>query len=388
MSKSILVLNQSQTPAFQQLLEQATAPAPVCFLTAQSVTPAREGVTTRSAPSYRRTSVPARAASWLAYASYAGVFAAATRSDYVLAVTNPPFLPHVAWALSRLGSKRYGLLVWDIYPQHLNRVGLLPAEAALSKTWREVNGRALSGADFVVTISESMRDTLATDYRPRPNSLHVIPNWADTDSLRPMPRCDNPWARRLGLSDELLVVYSGNVGATHGLEGLVAAAARLRHRTDIKFMIVGHGLGLPSVRAEVQSRGLHNVEFLPPQSWSDFPLLMAAADVAVVSQAPGTEHLSIPSKTHSSMAAGAAVLALTSEHSDLAHLVARHRIGSVCAPHDVQAIATALEGWRDTPERLQFERERSRETAELEYSMQVTVAKWRHVMRDWLGPEN
>ncbi len=381
--RPLLVLNQSQSPSFQRLIEAAAAPAPVCFLNGQGLPTEREGVVIRPAPTYDRRSIPRRAASWLAYLGSA-LRAGHAEDAFLLAVTNPPFLPHVAWGLARSRRRRYGLLIWDIYPEHLHQIGWLKPSSPISRAFTHLNTRALEGADFVVTLGDRMAETLR---RGRDlQNLHVIPNGADTELLRPLPRAENPLRARLNIqADQLVVMYSGNLGATHGLGGLLSAAEALQGDPSVCFRVVASGLGRAALERGVRDRNLSNLTLHDPVSWSDFPALQALADVAVVTQAPGTEHLSVPSKTYSAMAAGAALLALTAPGSDLERLVSEHQLGLACAFNAGAEITQALRRWRAAPSELQEHQQRARALAVAEYSDTRLTARWRGLLQPALS---
>src|SRR5690606_8968901 len=96
-------------------------------------------------------------------------------------------------------------------------------------------------------------------------SLEVIPNWADTNALRPLHKQDNPLAWELGQRDKLTVLYSGNMGAGHTLSGVIEAAALLESDPRIEFLFIGDGLSRPALEAEVAQRKLNNVRFFDYQ---------------------------------------------------------------------------------------------------------------------------
>lgn len=381
---ALLVLNQSQSPAFQQMIENASAPASVWFLTAEGVEPSRPDVTTLKAPRYQRRSAAARAASWVAYAGVAFMRARTLAPNLVLAVTNPPFIPHVAWAVQKLGGAPYGLLIWDIYPDHLHHVGVISESHPLSRAWVALNRRALAHAEFVVTISEGMAQKLRDQLAGVQAKIKVIPNWSDTEQLRPIPRANNPWARELGVTDELVVMYSGNLGATHGLDGLLGAAAHLADNPGVRFLIIGRGLGRATVEREVARRGLRNIRIMDPVPWSELNYSLALADVAVVSQAPGTEHLSIPSKTYSALAAGSAILALTGRESDLSRLVTRTLAGHVREFSDSAGIARVLEEWQRDRSALDHCKVAARTAAVSSFSLGQITSQWQETLAPYL----
>lgn len=264
---------------------------------------------------------------------------------FLLVVTNPPLLPHLAWILHRARGIPYGLLVWDIYPDHLVALDLIPHSHPLARMWRTLNRKAMKDARVVITLGEAMAETLRGQLlsrRPLDKPIEVIPNWADVDHIRPLPKCSNSFARAHGQIGKVTVMYAGNVGATHGLEILASTAEALKNDSRISFMVVGDGLGLDGLVKEAEARRLTNIEFLPPQPWSALPEMLATADIAVVAQRAGTEALSMPSKAYSSLAAGSALLALTSRQGDLARLVIDHRVGLVSPQGDVAGLVGCL----------------------------------------------
>ncbi|MEZ4223850.1 MAG: glycosyltransferase family 4 protein [Polyangiaceae bacterium] len=377
--RDLLVLNQSQSPAFQHMLERAAGEARVRFITGTPFATVRPETVVEVAPSYDRRSLARRAVSWAHYMLWTGARSLQLPGrPFVLAVTNPPALPHLAWALSSLRGLDYGLLIWDIYPDHLVKVGFVSEASPLVRAWHAANRRALSRARFVVTLGDAMADALSTE-APDAN-LQVIPNWADTEAIRPLPRADNPYAKRLRIGDELVVMYSGNLGATHGLAGLLGAAARLREDRRLRFLIIGEGLGRAAIEAAVARDRLDNVTLMDPVPWEDLRYTLPLADVAIVSQAPGTEHLSVPSKTYSSLAAGSALLALTARGTDLARLVAAHEVGTTCDRDDGGAIASLLATWAGS-RALGSLRTRSRQVAEREFSAESITERWRTLLQ-------
>ena len=54
--------------------------------------------------------------------------------------------------------------------------------------------------------------------------IRLIPNWADSDAIRPVAHADNPFRRQIvGTErDPFIVVYSGNLGRAHDLPAVQA----------------------------------------------------------------------------------------------------------------------------------------------------------------------
>jgi glycosyltransferase involved in cell wall biosynthesis len=228
-------------------------------------------------------------------------------------------------------------------------------------------------ARVIITLGDRMREALERQVGLRAAELKidVIPNWADTNLIRPITKTENPFALEHNQVDKVTVLYSGNMGITHGLDTLVEAAGRLQGDPRISFLLIGDGLGREQIEGKVVASGLSSVKLLPRQSWEMLPYSLAAGDIAIVTQASGSEHLSLPSKVYSLMAAGCAVVACTDGESDLAELVKTRKLGSVCAQGDAPAVADAISQMASNEDLLSQCRTRARNTAVEQYSLQA-----------------
>lgn len=366
------VLNQSQSPTFQAMLEAlADDLGPCALLTGTPFETRSAALEVFSATAYDRGSLRRRARTWLSFTTEAARFAARLPADvFVLAVTNPPTLPVAAAMLDVSRGTRFGALVWDVYPDHLAAAGLVRPDHPTMRSLRRVQGAALRRAQTIITLSDGMARTLRGQ-AGRDVPVHVIPNWADVERLRPVPRHLNTFAIEHGLTDRLCVMYSGNLGGSHELSTLIEAARILRADERIAFAIVGDGLGRATIEAELRRDPLANVHLLPRQPWSSFKVSLAAGDVAVVTQKPGTEDLSFPSKTYSALAVGSALCAVSTRGSDLAQLATSGDCGFSVLPGDATSLAAELRTLADDRARLQRWQTNARRLAESRFSFDV-----------------
>ena len=375
------VSTQAHYPAFERMAENlADRMGPGLLIAGNPRGEGTQNLDVIRGPGYQKGSLGQRARSWLRFAAFASRCIAEVRLDFLLVLTNPPIMPHLAWALSKLLGFRYGLFVWDLYPKALVDVGIVGPGHPVVKTWRLGNHFVYRDAAFVAVLSDEMVEAVVRDGCPR-SKVVVVANWTDVEAIRPVPKGENRFLRREGVTDRFVVMYSGNVGAGHSLGGLVEAADRLRGDDRFCFYVIGKGLGLDAVRADVRRRGLDSFRFLDYLPDSEFFEAIAAADLAVVSQRPGTEAMSMPSKTYTAMAAGDAILALTDPASSLGRLVAEERIGVVCNPMDGEGIAAVLLQLADDQEKVDEMGVRARRLAEDRYSVAVAVSRFEALFR-------
>ncbi len=379
-----VAVNQSLAPKYLDLLQGLARVHGSCtLLTGTRCPSARPLLRVVEGPPYKGVSIRARAWSWLRFSAFVTRrLLVGRRPRLVFAASNPPFLAPICWLVSRLRRVPYVLLVWDIYPDHVVQQGWMSGRNPLVRLWRRANRLALRRAGAVVTIGGRMAATLkrqAGDIR-----IDVIPNWADTEAIRPLAKVDNEFARQHGQTGKVTVLYSGNIGRTHNAAVLADAAALLGGLAGVHFLVIGEGLGLDDLRRRAAELRVANLSLLPLQPWERMPLSLATGDIAVVLQGAGTEHLSVPSKAYTLMAAGCAIVACTAADSDLAELVDRHNIGMVVPAGDAAALAAAIRRLATDPALLAAMRGRARRAAEESFSLERAVSSFAGVFRDCL----
>ncbi len=166
--------------------------------------------------------------------------------------------------------------------------------------------------------------------------VRMIPNFVDTEAIVPAPRT-TAYRRELGIGDEPVVLYAGNVGFSQSLDLLLAAAREL---PDVTFLINGGGSARPQVEAE--ARGLANVRFGDYQPRQRLAEVLATGDIHVVPLRKGLARSSVPSKTYSVLAAGRPLLASIDAGTEVARVVAEAGCGVAVEPDDPPAFVAAL----------------------------------------------
>jgi glycosyltransferase involved in cell wall biosynthesis len=371
-ASSWTVLNQSHSPAFTRMLGRLSGNLGPCrLLTGMADEGVVEGVSRSRGPGYSRTSLGRRLISWLWFMLWAEPrVLLGAKPTQILAVTNPPVLPQLAWLAGRLRGIPYSLIIWDLYPDHFVTQRWLTASNPVVRLWRILNRWAFDGAESVITLGPSMAKAVA-EQMSSIDRMHVVPNWADVTELVPLAYEDNGFARAHARPDHVTVLYSGNMGASHGLEGLVDAMGSLPEDLPVEVLLIGDGLGRQVIEDRLQTRSIPRLKLMDYQPWEVIPRSLAMGDVAVVAQAAASAHLSVPSKTYSALAVGSAILAITPRDSDLGRLVLEEGVGWVCEPGDTEAIAEVLRGLPGDPDGLAASRAAARSLADRRFSESV-----------------
>jgi len=267
-------------------------------------------------------------------------------SGPLLIVSNPPFLPLVGYILNKLKGQLYTYLVNDIYPDIAVKLGYLKPTGLVRRIWDFVHRLIIAQASRVIALSESMESIVMKkvdlDGRMESEKFRVIHNWVDEEFIRPIPKYENWFATQHSLQDKFVVLYSGNIGLSHDLETVIAAAERLRER-DIIFLFIGDGGKKRKLELLVAQNGLQNVRFLPYQPREALPYSLTCSDVSLVALEKGIEGLSMPSKLYSILASGRPVVALVEEGSEVARIIEDAECGKRVAQNDVGALVKIID---------------------------------------------
>lgn len=187
-----------------------------------------------------------------------------------------------------------------------------------------------------------------------------LPNWVSLDSVFPISRAES-MRHELGIADDQVVVlYSGNMGEKQGLDLLVEAAERLRHEPTIRFVLAGTGAA--RARLEKAAVSLGNVTWLPLQPIEKLNALLGSADVHVLPQRADAADLVMPSKLTGMLASGRAIVGTAALDTQLGGILSK--VGVRVEPGDADGLAQALKALAQDPARREELGQKGRRFAE------------------------
>ena len=305
--------------------------------------------------------------------------------DMVVAKTDPPLL---SVTLSHVAAWRGALLInWlqDVFPEVAVTLapGMLPKPLLAPLIW--MRDRSLRRAAMNIVLSNGMRERVRTR-GVEPGKLLVIPNWADTENLRPRPSAASFTRRRLALMDRFVVGYSGNFGRAHEFDTLIAAATLLEDAPRFAFLMIGGGARSKDLQSAVAEARLNNFHFLGYQPAELLTDSMAAADIHLVSLLPALEGLIVPSKIYGILAAGRPALFIGEPAGDIGTMLLEHDCGIAVKVGDATAMAAELRRLGEDPGRLAAMGENARRLAQARYSSEYAVTEWLTLLHR-LAPE-
>ena len=301
------------------------------------------------------------------------------RPDLVICMTDPPIVGALAVQVARRYRAPLLVISQDVFPEIATELGRL-TNGRLISTLRRLVGYYLARADHIVAIGDRMRERLIAK-GARPDRLTVIPNWVDTEAIRPLPQ-DNAWARNQRLQNFFLVMHSGNVGHAQNLDNLVFASTFLRDLEDLWFPIVGFGARHVEVSALAERLEANRVFFLPYQPRETLAESLSSADVHYVGLAKGLSGYVVPSRIYGILAAGRPVVVAADADSETARLVESVGCGVVVPPDRPELIAAALRDAYEGKLDLDGMGKLGREWVEREGGRAVAIERYRRLIAE------
>jgi len=293
------------------------------------------GVTVERVATYARGSRRAaqRIANWLSVSAGIAARIVAVRERFDLIVVSSPPITLALPALAAAFAHRAPLVVdvRDVWPEIAVKMGSWPPGSPIARIVGRAADALYARAALVSVVTETARrEVVARGVDPA--KIVLVPNGFDPVE----PAAEPPVLPVPGVRD---VVYVGNMGLATGLDVVLDAAASMRERSDVRFVLIGGGADAPRLRARVEREDVRNVLFTGPLPRESALRALADAELTVVPLVASIVD-SIPTKLFDAMALGTPIV--LSAGGEAKALVERAGAGVTVAPGDAGALARAI----------------------------------------------
>ena len=256
--------------------------------------------------------------------------------DGVLAMSPPLTLGLTGWFTKIIRRAPLVFNIQDVFPDAAIQTGAISNKKIIAAAkWLE--RVSYQRSDAVVLLSQDLRTNIANKidvkYHDR---LHVIPNFVDTVAITPQGRM-TAYRNELGIGDQLVVMYAGNVGFSQSLNLVVEAAAKF---PEVAFVINGDGAARKKLQEDCAQ--LANVYFGDYQPIERLSEVLATGDIHLVPLRAGLASVSVPSKSYSILAAGRPLLAAIDLKTEIPNMLQQSGAGVAVEPDNSSAFIEAL----------------------------------------------
>ncbi|WP_426354857.1 glycosyltransferase family 4 protein [Exiguobacterium sp. R-39] len=225
--------------------------------------------------------------------------------SYIYATTPSIFMGLVGVVAKFIKKAPLVLDVRDLWPESLVGVGITKSRVLLAPLyWLEK--WMYHRADQIVINSEGFRSYIESK-GIAPEKIHYIPNSIE----------ENEWLiKRRKVSEQVRVVYTGNIGLAQDVFLLLDVAEQLQEDGNIEFHVVGYGYHKEKFEEHVLKRGLTNIHFMNAMPRWDALKQLAKSDIAFATLVESTAFDTVtPGKIIDYMAMGCAIVGAVSGHA-------------------------------------------------------------------------
>ncbi|MFA0254810.1 glycosyltransferase family 4 protein [Vibrio breoganii] len=211
------------------------------------------------------------------------------------------------------------LVLRDFFPQWAVDSGLMREGSAIERYFRFFETLSYRQADMIGVMSEKNLEI----FNHNTQGLYpasILRNWAnlsphtvtaDVSSLR----------QRLGLSDEVIYFYGGNIGHAQDMANLMRLTKSMQSCDNAHFLFVGQGDEVELVKQLMLDWGLSNCTYLPSVTQNEFKDILAQVDVGLFSLSAQHSAHNFPGKLLGYMVQSLPILGSVNKGNDLMGLV-------------------------------------------------------------------
>jgi len=334
-------------------------------------------------PSLPRTSKIAQGVQHFIFGLWLSALTSLTPRADVAMVFSPPLpWPWFACLVGRAKHMPVVVNIQDLFPRQAVELGML-SNPTLIRLFEGMERQIYRLAEAVTVHSPGNKEHVI-QHGGRPEHVHVVYNWVNTEHIRPGQR-NNGFAQQHGLEDWFVVSYAGTMGWAQDMGTIIASAAHLRDHSDILFLLVGDGVEKEKAQARSIELELSNIKWLPMQPWSVYPEILAASDVSLINLHPELRTPVVPSKLLSIMAAGRPVVASLPPESDARQIVTEADCGICVEAGDGKALAETILSLHSDRSWGGEMGQRGRIYAEANFSCQACVSQMETVFKNIVG---
>ncbi len=287
------------------------------------------------------------------------------KPDVILSLTTPPYIGLLAKIAARRHGCRHAHWIMDLYPDVMLAHGMAKKGGIIARFLRQLSRWQLKGADRIFTLGPKMADRILDYCAGQNSSVCWIPLWSNEDPSGWPEAEPNPLRTARGwTADDVVFLYSGNMGLGHRFNEFLEAARRPAN-VRARWAFAGDGKRRMEIEAFARSNPNARIQFLDSVPYSQLRAHLCAADVHLASMDSAWQGTMVPSKLQGSFAVGRPVLYVGGRDCETALWIQESGGGWVVDENDLSGLFRSIEEACDPHQRrargqaaLEFARER------------------------------
>lgn len=193
--------------------------------------------------------------------------------DYIFVSTPSIFIPVAGMFAKRKMKAKLIVDVRDLWPESLIGIGFFNKNWILKFAYK-LEYKIYHAADNIIINSKGFYSYISST-GIAPNRISFMPNSLTEKELSTVPKKN--------ISDQLTVIYTGNIGLAQDIEKLILIAEHLKEHKNISFKIIGYGYQKKELGESIEAKQLPNMQLIEPKNREDTLAEIVDADIAYVS---------------------------------------------------------------------------------------------------------
>ncbi|HHT7142514.1 glycosyltransferase family 4 protein [Bacillus cereus group sp. MYBK104-1] len=193
--------------------------------------------------------------------------------DYIFVSTPSIFIPVAGMFAKRKMKAKLIVDVRDLWPESLIGIGFFNKNWILKFAYK-LEYKIYHAADNIIINSKGFYSYISST-GIAPNRISFMPNSLTEKELSTVPKKN--------ISDQLTVIYAGNIGLAQDIEKLILIAEHLKEYKNISFKIIGYGYQKKELGESIEAKQLPNMQLIEPKNREDTLAEIVDADIAYVS---------------------------------------------------------------------------------------------------------
>lgn len=288
------------------------------------------------------------------------------RFDLVVSLTTPPLISLLGTAIKTFRGSRHIIWEQDVYPDVAIDLNYFKAGGVIDRITGPLADYSRRHADRVIALGECMKQRLIRRGVPA-SRISIAENWADARAIQPRPRP--------GDANELVLLYSGNLGLAHDVDTITGAIVNLRDDKRFRFIFIGSGGRREELASFCAREGIDSVELRPYVPRKELNESLAVGDIGLVTQRDACCGSIVPSKVYGILAAGRAVLFIGPRAATPALIIERFGCGWQIDCGDIDSLTRLLFHLADNPGEVSAAGQRARQALVEHYDLRLGVAR-------------
>jgi glycosyltransferase involved in cell wall biosynthesis len=200
------------------------------------------------------------------------------------------------------------LILWDIFPQNAKDLELIKSKLIFNFFKKQEN-KNLKSFDYIGCMSQGNIDYVRKNYDfIDKKQLYLFPLWSKIKKLEFLDKREIREKYHFN-NDDFILVFGGNMGKPQSLTNVINLASQVQEYNEIKFLFVGQGTEVKSLKKQLKELKLLNVifkDFIPRE---EYEKLIFSCDVGILSLDKRFTIPNFPSKSVDYLKLGLPILA-------------------------------------------------------------------------------